>query len=257
MPTHAAIDLLLNRKSIRKFTDQEPTDEMIETIVRAGQQAAFAGQLRSFLLSRDREWNEYDAPLQFIVCIDIHKLERIMARRNWSIGTCDLSLLIFGTQDAMLAAQNLVTAGDALGLASCFIGATPFQADRIAERFSLPQRVFPITTLVMGYPAEDPPTRPRYPLEFSLFEGSYPDFTDAQLDAAMAEMDEGYLAQDYYRKSNYMVPLEEGREETFTFDTYGWIEHMCRKWGQWLKTPDDLLEQLEKRGFHITEPSKA
>ncbi|MDD2717741.1 MAG: hypothetical protein PHW04_17780 [Candidatus Wallbacteria bacterium] len=43
-------------------------------------------------------------------------------------------------------------------------------------------RVFPLVQLVMGYPDENPPVRPRYPLNFVLFEGKYPDITDAQLE---------------------------------------------------------------------------
>jgi hypothetical protein len=50
-----------------------------------------------------------------------------------------------------------------------------------------------------------------------------------------------------------MIPLEGGRKETFTFDNYGWTEHICRKLGQWDPDPKDLLQQLEKRGFHVTK----
>jgi hypothetical protein len=49
----------------------------------------------------------------------------------------------------------------------------------------------------MGYPAEDPPSRPRYPVEFCLFSNKYFDFSEGVICAAMAEADEGYLAQDY------------------------------------------------------------
>ena len=106
---------------------------------------------------------------------------------------------------------------------------------------------------VVGYPAEDPPPRPRYPLDYFLFENEYPELTEEMMDRAAKVMDEGYLAQDYYRIANYMVELEDGREETFTFDNYSWIEHMCRKWGQWCQTPDELLEQMAACGFHLTD----
>ena len=36
------IDTMMKRHSVRKYTDQQPDDEVIETIVRAGQQAPFA-----------------------------------------------------------------------------------------------------------------------------------------------------------------------------------------------------------------------
>jgi hypothetical protein len=69
----------------------------------------------------------------------------------------------------------------------------------------------------------------------------------------MKQMDEGYLAQEYYRKMNAKIPLEaKDRKETFTYADYSWTEHICRKWGQWYPKSKELLEQLEKRGFYIT-----
>lgn len=101
-----------------------------------------------------------------------------------------------------------------------------------------------IVQLTMGYSAEDPPPRPRYPLEFSLFEDEYPEFDEKAIDKAMTAMDDGYLAQEYYRRANYMIPLKEGREETFDFTTYGWTEHISPKAGQWAPFPDKLVKQL-------------
>lgn len=45
MLTNPVIESMLNRKSVRKYTDQKPTDEVIATVVRAGQQAAFGPQI--------------------------------------------------------------------------------------------------------------------------------------------------------------------------------------------------------------------
>jgi len=61
----------------------------------------------------------------------------------------------------------------------------------------------------------------------------------------------GSLAQDYYRQGNAMIPLEGDREETYTYETYSWTEHISRKTGQWMASPDQLLEQFAKCGFHI------
>jgi hypothetical protein len=103
----------------------------------------------------------------------------------------------------------------------------------------------------MGYPAEEFPPRPRWPLSFTLFEDQYPEFTDEQVSEAMKVMDEGYIAQGYYAKQKAKIRLEKDRKETFTYEDYSWTEHISRKWGQWYEDPDELLEQLEKRGFKI------
>ena len=54
-----------------------------------------------------------------------------------------------------------------------------------------------------------------------------------------------------------MAELEGGREETFTYDDYSWTEHMCRKWGQWLGSPEKILGPLRSRGFDVTGGAEA
>ena len=169
--------------------------------------------------------------------------------------TNDLSLLLFGIQDACYMAENMVVAAENLGMGSCFLGGTPYKADKVAERYKLPPRIIPYVELAMGYPAEDPPPRPRYPLFFHLFEDEYADPDEAELAEAMRVMDDGYLAQDYYRKANYMVPLQGGLEERSSFDDYSWTEHMGRKWGQWLGSSEQLVKQLAGRGFDVIGPA--
>ncbi len=244
------IETMMNRKSIRKYTDQMPADEVIEAIVRAGQQAPFAAQLCSLLLTR-KKGVPFRAPLLFTICVDIYRMEVIMKKRNWEMVTNDLSMLFFGLQDASLMAENMVIAAESFGMGSCFLGVAPYIADKIAKKYKLPQRVFPLVQLVMGYPAENPPTRPRYPVSFTLFEDNYPDFSEDEIASAMKQMDEGYLAQGYYRKDKIKIRLERNREETFTYDNYSWTEHISRKWGQWYEEPKELLDQLEKRGFSV------
>ena len=252
MQSNPVIEAMLRRKSIRQYTDQDPSDDVIETIVRCGQQAPFAAQLGSLLLARNRKKNPFGAPLLFTVLVDVHRLERVMERRNWNRSASDVAILLFGAQDAAYMAENMVIAAESLGLGSCFIGGAPFYSERIIEEYGLPGHVFPLVQLTMGYPADDPPPRPRYPLSLSLFEDRYPEMDDDAVDRAMAVMDEGYLAQEYYRKAGFMVPLAEDREETFTFDDYSWTEHIGRKWGQWLQKPEELLDPLKRCGFYIS-----
>jgi nitroreductase len=245
------IDTLLNRKSIRKFKDEQPSEEVLQTIVRAGQQAPFVYQLCSLLLSRKTEQNPFNAPLSFTICVDAYRFERIMKQRGWEMGSNDLSLMLLGIQDAALLAENMVIAAESLGLGSCFLGAAPYYAAQIIEEYKLPLRVFPLVGLAMGYPAENSPTRPRYPLKFTLFEDEYPQFSDKEVQAAMQVMDEGYLAQDYYRKANYIIPLKGARLETYTFENYSWTEHISRKLGLWQKSAGGILAAFRKCGFNI------
>jgi nitroreductase len=247
MLTNPVIECMLNRKSVRNYTSRKPSDEVIESVVRAGQQAPFASQLCSLLLTRKRA--PFGAPLWFTICVDMHRMELIMEKRSWKVVANNLSMLVFGIQDAALMAENMVIAAESLGMGSCFLGNAFYRAMQIQKRYKLPKRVFPLVELVMGYPAEEFPTRPRYPLEFTLFEDRYPELSDENVEQAMGAMDDGYLAQDYYRKQKAKIKLEVDREETFTYDNYSWTEHISRKWGQWMSDSQEVLEQLEACGF--------
>jgi nitroreductase len=250
--SNPTIEILRSRRSVRRYKPDQPSDEVIETIVRAGQQAPFTSQLYSVLLSRKKKIR-YGAPLLFTICADLHKLERFMSLRGWKAVTSDLSLFLFAVQDAAYMAQNMVIAAESLGLGSCFLGSALFRSREIAAAYQLPQRVFPVVQLVMGYPDESCPPRPRYPLSFTLFEDRYPELTDEQVSEAMREMDEGYLRQDYYRKQNIKIDLADEREDPFTHDNYSWTEHISRKWGQWFPSPQELIDQLKERGINLME----
>ena len=251
MKENPIIEIMLKRKSIRKYKPEMPSDEMIETVVRAGQQAPFASQLCSLLLQRGPKGTPFKAPLLLIICVDSHKWELIMAERDWQMDVQDDALLLLlGIQDAALMAENMVIAAESIGMGSCFLGGMPFNSESLIEKFKLPKRVFPMVGLTMGYPAENPPPRPRYPLDFVLFEEQYPDFTKDQIQEAMQVMDDGYRAQDYYKNLKAMIPLQGDRQETYDYETYGWTEHISRKWGQQL-FPSSLLEHLKLYGFNL------
>jgi len=253
MITNQTIETLMNRKSVRKYTDRKLSKDELEVIVRAGQQAPFASQLYSVLYSTEGPM-AFGAPIWFAICVDAYKLERFMKLRGWDVVTNDLTLLLLGMQDAAYMAQNMVIAAESLGMGSCFLGAVSSSASRIktlSEKFELPNRVLPMVELVMGYPDEDFPTRPRYPLAFTLFENKYPELSDEEVKKAMKAMDDGYLEQEYYRKQNVRIKAEDGRKDNYTFDNYSWTEHISRKWGQWAESPNELLDTLKERGFSL------
>jgi len=251
MSSNPVIDAIMRRKSVRHYTSQQPTDETLHTIVKAGQQAPFAAQLGSLLLKRDLKKNPFKAPLLFTICVDVHRMDAVMAARGWRRCMSDVGILLLGVHDAAYMAENMVLAAESLGLGSCYLGAAPMMADRIIKEYDLPAKVFPLVQLAMGYPSEGQPPRPRYPLAFTLFEDRYPRFRSDQVAEAMAVMDEGYLAQDYYRNLNAMIPLSDGQEESFSFDDYSWTEHISRKVGQWGHDPQELLTQLAVCGFNL------
>ena len=113
------------------------------------------------------------------------------------------------------------------------------------------QQVHEFSDTLSGHATENPPPRPRYPMDYLLFEDEYPELTETQVKEAMQVMDEGYLAQDYYRTLKAKIKIkDESRPDTFDYETYSWTEHICRKWGQDL-FPPNLQGQFERCGFYI------
>ncbi|HCW51052.1 MAG TPA: hypothetical protein DGR79_03145, partial [Clostridiales bacterium] len=125
-------------------------------------------------------------------------------------------------------------------------------ADRLAELFALPPRVFPLVGLVLGFPDESPPPRPRIPTRFCLFRDTYHDLTDEEVAEAMEVMDAGLLREGYYARLNARIPLPDGREDPVGYEDYGWSEHVSRKYGEYgRQMTSGLLERLRRQGIHI------
>jgi len=248
------IRTLMSRKSIRKFKLDVPSKQIVATVVRAGMQAPFASQACSVVLLRDRKKNAFNAPLMFVVCADIHRVELFMRERGWKLKTNDLTMLLFAMQDASYMAENMVIAAESQGMGSCYIGHAMMIAKTLKKQLKLPDGVFPFVMLAMGFPAENPPVRPRYPLDYVFFEGEYPKLERKRVRAAMKSMDEYYLKVGYYRDLKAKIPIQDkARKDVFTYDDYTWTEHISRKWGQWYPGPEEQLRQLEACGFEITQ----
>ena len=249
--SNETIETLMDHRSIREYEDKNLSDEEIEEIVKAGRQAAFVSQMYSVIMERNKKDIPFGAPVLFTICVDINKLEKMMDKRDWDIVTNDVTLLLFGIQDASYMAQNMVIAAESMGLGTCYLGSPIRTARKLKEKYDLPDKVFPLVQLVVGYPAEDPPTRPRYPLNFVLFEDEYPEFSIEMLKEAMREMDEGYLEEDYYRKLDAKISLKGDGSDDYTYEDYSWTEHISRKWGQWYEDLERQKEILEACGFSI------
>ena len=255
---HPAIEIMLNRRSMRQFLDKPISDEVLERILKAGFQAPFAAQLCSIIYTRDTEkikelqrLGAYPTTqVLMLFLIDLRRLEKIMAKRGHSYDADDAFTLWLGVQDASLVAENVILAAESLGLGSVLLGAVPHFAEHLAKMFKIPKRVFPMVGLCLGYPDPDEHTevRPRFPLKFSAYEDAYHNHSDEDLQICMKAMDEGYLAQDYYIDRKAMIPLPNGKDN-IGYDTYSWCEHISRKFcrGGWTKFP--FLKTLKKQGF--------
>jgi nitroreductase len=256
------INAIMSHASIRQFTAEDVSDELITQIARAGQQAPFTGQMYNCIFTRDRAKRERLAelfgplvlrgPVFMLYCLDYRKLEKFIASKGRENKANDMMMLFLGIQDAAYYAQNMCLAAESLGLGTVMLGAAPNLSAELSEIFVLPDRVFPVVGLVMGWPAEKPAPRPRIPTKFVLNKDTYHDLTEEDVAEAMSVMDAGLIREGYYARMNAKIPKPESEEgeDTVDYTKYGWSEHISRKYARRPSSPK-LWDDLRNKGIRI------
>lgn len=252
-------DIINNRRSIRKFTEKEISQEVLEKILVAGQRAPFAFQGWSVVYTRKPEKMKLKlgvyptTKVLMLFLIDLNIIGKVIRQRGYNYDAEDAYTMWLAIQDVTLAAENVILAAEAMGLGSVLLGVAPKRYEEIKEVFNLPPRVFPVVGLCLGYPDPDAlmEVRPRYPLKYMAFEDEYKDPTNEQIKECMKAMDEGYITQGYYIKNKAKIPLDQKfGEDKFDFDRYSWSEHISRKLIHGIRGPL-IIECLKKAGFRF------
>lgn len=157
------MEAILNRRSIRKYTNQMVSDEQIKTLLKAAMCAPSAGneQPWHFVVIRNRELlnqvPEYhphsnmikQATVAILVCADTR------------LSKYDVD---YWVQDCAAATENLLIAATDIGLGAVWLGVYPRQ-ERVAglrRLFNIPEEVMPFAMVPVGYPAEHKGTENRY-----------------------------------------------------------------------------------------------
>ncbi len=193
--------LLMERKSMRAFSDEPITPEEKALILSATMRAPTAGNmmLYSVLDITDQALKEKlaetcdhqpfiaTAPLVLIFCADYRRWMQKFAAVGCDGGNPakpEEGNLLLSCNDAIIAAETAVIAAESLGIGSCYIGDVLEQAETHIEILNLPEYVMPISMVVFGKPTEQQKNRKqldRFPTEMIVFENAYRDLTEAEL----------------------------------------------------------------------------
>lgn len=204
-----AVSLLKSHRSIRKFTDKPVTDEMVDDIISAGLSAATSSNLQGTTVIRVRnpgtraaiatlaggQTYVETAGAFFVWCADLHRsaVACEMAGGDFHAGMTEH--FVIATVDCALAAQNAVVAAESLGLGICYIGGIRNDPAQVTELLQLPEQVFPLFGLCIGWPDQDPQLKPRLPLSVTLKEETYNETND---NAGIEAYDE--RMREYYKE---------------------------------------------------------
>ena len=179
------------------------------------------------------------APVFFVFCGDARRLERIGELRGHPERNGRLEGFFNAAVDAALAMQTFILAAEAAGLGCCPISVIRNHVDRVGEILGLPDKVFPVAGLCVGWPAVEGHISLRLPPTVTVHHDRYDD-------AALAELVDAY---DRARDRRYQLPREEQRNPTrFGYaDFYGWSEDKARQAAQ--PEGEAFLPWLRRRGF--------
>jgi len=168
----------------------------------------------------DMPWID-TAPVFLVFCGDAHRLERIGELRGHSVDNGKLEGFFNATVDAALTLQTFILAAETVGLGCCPISVIRNHADAVAAILELPEKVFPVAGLCLGYPAVAGHISMRLPLEVTLHTNRYDE----------ARLGEAVDAYDRRRDARYSIPREQQRSSEVFGHTafYGWSEDKARQ----------------------------
>lgn len=157
-----ALNAILSRRSIRKYTAEPVPKEVIQELLEAAMSAPSASNQQPwhFLVIDDRKTLDqipkyhpyssmlHEATVAILVCGDLRLA----------------TLKEFWVQDCSAATENILIAAQAKGLGAVWLGIYPEEerVKGIQDLLGLPERVIPLSLVPLGYPAEEKPRANRY-----------------------------------------------------------------------------------------------
>ena len=149
------MDVIFNRRSIRKYTDQPVSKDIIEYFIKCGLSAPTANNFQ---------------PCHFIVITDREKLDEITTVHPYAaiLKHAPLAILVCGdlkrqanpgylSLDCAAATENILLAVTAKKLGAVWLGVYP-REERMAgikKIFHIPDHILPAALISIGYPAEE------------------------------------------------------------------------------------------------------
>jgi len=174
-------EAIRNRRSIRKYKQDPVPEAKLRNILEAARQAPSAGNRQ---------------PWRFIVVKDKKTREKLAeyADGQGFVGEAPVVVAVFGDpddspggyrrdpmvaykQDPMIAVEHMCLEATELGLGTCWVGPASrgYDVTAIKEMLNVPERMYMICLLPIGFPAETPPPRGRKPLGEIVFRERYPE----------------------------------------------------------------------------------
>lgn len=183
-------DYFTKRRTIRQYSDRKIDSRMLEELLEAASHAPTTGnmQLYSVIITEDQARKELLSPAHFnqpsvmsaaavlTFCADFNRFEKWCEAGNAEPGYDNFQAWLWAVEDTMIFAQQFVTLAELNGLGTCYLGTTTYNAPQISEILKLLKRVVPVTTITVGYPANEGFTSDRIPVGGIIHREEYHDY---------------------------------------------------------------------------------
>jgi len=244
------LSILTNRKTIRKYTGKDIGEDLLNQLLDASCRASTTGnmQVYSIIETRDPDIKKKLAPCHFnqpmvenapvvlTFCADFNRFNKWCRQRKAEPGYDNFLSFMTAAIDAIIVAQTLCVAAESMGLGICYLGTTTYMAEQIINILELPPGVVPVTTVTLGWPAENPEQIDRLPLKAVLHKEKYCDYSQQEIDRYFSEKEARDDSKQFIEENN-----KETLAQVFTDVRYKKEDNV--------KFSKLLLNVLVKQGF--------
>lgn len=182
------VQTLKNHRSFRQYSDQPVEPEKLQIMIESAQAAPswVHGQQVSIIAIKDparkqqlsvscgNQKHVAAAPVFLVFCMDFYRAKVASELEGKSFEAVkDVDALLVGATDVGISLSNAIAAAESMGLGIIPIGGVRRNTAGVIELLKLPEYVFPVVGLCVGYPAEEVSQKPRLPLEAIFHEEQY------------------------------------------------------------------------------------
>jgi len=180
-----------------------------------------------------------NAPVFLVFCGNNRRIRQIGEWRGKPFVNDHLDHFMNAAVDAGLVMMSFIRAAEAVGLGTCPISAVRNRSEEVSRMLGLPDQVFPVAGLCVGYPAEEGRITPRLSLEVTVH-------TDRYDENGVKEKIEAYD-----RRRHALLPYRRQRnpERFGKADFYGWSEDKARQYA--VPEREDFGAFIRSKGFSL------
>jgi len=181
-PAEGELTAILNHRTHRRYTDMPISEDLMQQVLAAGLSAPAKSDLQQVAVLRVENLGIRRAVAELlpampwvaqaarflVVCGGSRRIRRVCELRGIPFANDHLDAFLNAASDAAMVLQNLIRAASAAGLGACPISVIRNHATHIAELLALPDHVFPLAGLCLGWPSREGFVSLRLPMALTV-----------------------------------------------------------------------------------------